>query len=476
MASYSLALQLRSAEQVVKAEIPKRATVTRVLLLCDVASTMLVIQMGLFTTPFLSLIPGFLLSFLSMGRWDWTDAQSECRWFDPRSMVVGLMAPTRYSVFGLTKRQTGAAVITAAMVFVRFACFIVVMQFVSSSALHADCREVASEDIEQEVKRCSEDQPAVLGNRCAAAISLCSALSGSMGLGKLLNLTYSFFPPAAFVLLLLTHVVGIFMQPALMRANEDKELRKKIKRQAKMFERQLDNGSLNESLMPGRRDLAIKIFFFLLDILSDVNCLYSFLRGGHLALAISQSVVFVASACFQMRTVSCRQFLKAILESWEAGVATNVLFKVLLAEKTFEAPLSLFLQYFSAFWVASDTFSFVSLLASMFLSTFGISSGLYASKHLLIEDFELVEDEIEISMVSADLSPQMIGAHPFQPKQDLPFPPPGMDSPGPNAANNVPSFPPPGMDQGKLPSFPPPGLNVEGKGPRRPGQFASATE
>lgn len=51
MASFSLALQLRAAERAVKADMPRRAMATRILLFCEVLSTMLVIQIGQFTHP-----------------------------------------------------------------------------------------------------------------------------------------------------------------------------------------------------------------------------------------------------------------------------------------------------------------------------------------------------------------------------------------------------------------------------------------
>lgn len=131
---------------------------------------------------------------------------------------------------------------------------------------------------------------------------------------------------AAFVFLILPRGDGL--QPAWMNAGENKELRKNIN-----FQHQVE--SLNESL-PGRMNLAMKIFFY---------------TWG---LAISQLVVFVVSAFFQARTVCSRKFLKAIADSWGAGVATNVLFKILLAEKTFEAPLSHFLAIFFGFASATE--------------------------------------------------------------------------------------------------------------------------
>lgn len=56
MASYSVALQLRAAQEVIKREMPLRSLATRVLLMCDVASALLLIQLGQFTHPATGLV------------------------------------------------------------------------------------------------------------------------------------------------------------------------------------------------------------------------------------------------------------------------------------------------------------------------------------------------------------------------------------------------------------------------------------
>jgi len=49
MASYSVALQLRAAEETIKRDMPCRSLATRLVLFCDVASTLLLFQLGQFT-------------------------------------------------------------------------------------------------------------------------------------------------------------------------------------------------------------------------------------------------------------------------------------------------------------------------------------------------------------------------------------------------------------------------------------------
>eukprot|EP00438_Fugacium_kawagutii_P027852 Skav201825 [mRNA] locus=scaffold1071:422401:423366:- [translate_table: standard] len=293
---------------------------------------------------------------------------------------------------------------------------------------------------------------------CTAQFTMCGALSGGIDLKKLLVLTYFFLPLLALMLLILTHLIGFRFEPPLVSVVENKELRKQIRHQAADLQRQLSRGGLKESLSCGRIDLAGKFLFFLLDIISDLNCLMSFLRSGLWGFAGAQFATLLVCGGFQLRVVCSGKFKKAIVDSWEAGVPTNVLQKIFLEEKTFEAPLSLFLQYYSAFWLTKDDVAFASLWMSICLSTVGISSGFYAAMHLSVFDLEDVRDEIQISMVSSDLSPTSFGTSSSQPPAVVPhFPPPGLDPPGP-----------PGLG-------PPPGLDIQPKS-RKPGQFASATE
>eukprot|EP00434_Breviolum_minutum_P025620 symbB.v1.2.022637.t1/scaffold2023.1/size92131/2 len=115
------------------------------------------------------------------------------------------------------------------------------------------------------------------------------------------------------------------------------------------------------------------------------------------------------------------------------GLPCNELQRILVEEKTFEAPLSLFIQYFSAFWLAGNDEAFFKLWLSIFLSSFGISSGLYLSNHVAIIDFEDLNDD------AADTT-----AHPSS--QQI----------GQVIVGTVPPWPPSQPGQAKLP--PPPGL------------------
>lgn len=77
----------------------------------------------------------------------------------------------------------------------------------------------------------------------------------------------------------------------------------------------------------------------------DINCFVSFCRYYSLyGVAALQFLILVACLFLQVRHVDRQKLKKAILDSWKAGIPTNTVLKILLEEKTFEAPISLFLQ------------------------------------------------------------------------------------------------------------------------------------
>eukprot|EP00434_Breviolum_minutum_P006288 symbB.v1.2.005548.t1/scaffold258.1/size251559/2 len=199
-------------------------------------------------------------------------------------------------------------------------------------------------------------------------------------------------------------------------------------------------------------------------MVTDALCLFSFVQNGSWGFATCQLVTIVVCGIFQFRKTNCRDFPQMLKDSWSAGLACNTLHRILLEEKTFEAPLSLFVQYFSAFYMAGDEFAFTSLWFSMALSTYGISTGLYLASHLTIVDLENEESDMKEDRDILSPSPRVLGQsaplgiQPSPPQAVLP-PPPGMGKP-----QTLP--PPPGMGLG---FFVP-------AGSKRPGQFASATE
>ena len=104
MESYSLALQLQAAQEVVSEKMPRRALVVKLLLFTEVASALLMVQLGQFTHAGLIVIPFFLTSLAAIHREHWTQS---IHLPDPRSVLLSVLSPKNYSMFGLRRRQEG---------------------------------------------------------------------------------------------------------------------------------------------------------------------------------------------------------------------------------------------------------------------------------------------------------------------------------------------------------------------------------
>lgn len=142
-----------------------------------------------------------------------------------------------------------------------------------------------------------------------------------------------------------------------------------------------------------------------------------------------------------------------------------------MGEKTFEAPLSLFFQYGSAFYGSRSFTTFGTLMVSILTSGIGIANGLYIANHLSFTD---VEDVDLNDQVMPPHFPNKLGAEPpeFQPsKIGHPVKHQPMTLPQPPGLQPTTLPQPPGLQPMTLPR--PPGL---GKKTRRPGQFVSDTE
>ena len=127
-----------------------------------------------------------------------------------------------------------------------------------------------------------------------------------------------------------------------------------------------------------------------------------------------------------------------------------------MGEKTFEAPLSLFFQYGSAFYGSRSFTTFGTLMLSILTSGVGIANGLYIANHLSFTDVEDVD--LNDQVMPPDLT-NKFGA-------ELPESQPSKIGPQPMTLPQ-----PPGLQPMALPQ--PPGL---GKTHRKPGQFVSDTE
>jgi len=303
---------------------------------------------------------------------------------------------------------------------------------------------------------------------CNARFRVCAMfLEASESLDTFILQVCCIAPPFSLALMVLIHLAGFIVakqtnQPSLMNVSENRELRLRIRRKACHFERQLQKEQLEHSIWWGRRCLEMNLLFFLVDISSDFFVLCNYFSAGTEISDIfgcCQLGILLVGFLYQFWCTSFRKLFLATCESWNVGMPCNRLQKVLMKEKTIEAPLSLFLQYFSAFYLNG---SLLSLSLSMLSSIFGIANSFYISRHLAVQEYDDVDDE---TVMKNGPVVCVVGAG----EARLP-PPPGLS--GADGKAKLP--PPPGI---KLPA--PPGLNpilpAQSNG-RKPGQFASATE
>lgn len=76
----------------------------------------------------------------------------------------------------------------------------------------------------------------------------------------------------------------------------------------------------------------------------DAICFVEFLQNGLWGFAACQGTIFIVSSILQFRNAGCKKIARLTLESWSMGLPCNELQRILVEEKTFEAPLSLFIQ------------------------------------------------------------------------------------------------------------------------------------
>ena len=120
MESYSLALQLQAAQEVIGEEMPRRALIVKMLLFTEVASALLMVQLGQFTHAGLIAVPFFLTSLAAIHREHWSQSMHLIP--DPRSVLLAVLSPKNYSMFGLRRRQQGVAAFLSIMIFLRLLC------------------------------------------------------------------------------------------------------------------------------------------------------------------------------------------------------------------------------------------------------------------------------------------------------------------------------------------------------------------
>ena len=121
MESYLLALQLRAAQEVVGEEMPRRALVAKMILFGEVASALLMIQLGQYTHAGLIAVPFFLASLIAIHREHWSRS---IELPDPRTVLVSVLSPQHYSLLGLRRKQEGVVRFVWSTILLRGLCLL----------------------------------------------------------------------------------------------------------------------------------------------------------------------------------------------------------------------------------------------------------------------------------------------------------------------------------------------------------------
>ena len=137
MAAFYWSIQLRAAEQVVRKQMPVRVLVVWVILFGEIASSLLMIQLGQYTHWAMCFIPFFLMSIVAMNREKWD--QEEWTW-DSRIYFLSMLTPKNFSFLGLRQKQKGALQFVLLSVAVRVACLMPLL-FILASKCPSTCFE-----------------------------------------------------------------------------------------------------------------------------------------------------------------------------------------------------------------------------------------------------------------------------------------------------------------------------------------------
>ena len=136
MESYSLALQLQAAQKLVNEKMPKRALVVKLLLFTEVASALLMVQLGQFTHAGFIVIPFFLASLVAIQREHWAHS---IHLPDPRVVLLSVLSAKNYSMFGLRRRQEGIGSYLATTIFLRILCLVPVAVTLNRECANPKC-------------------------------------------------------------------------------------------------------------------------------------------------------------------------------------------------------------------------------------------------------------------------------------------------------------------------------------------------
>ena len=526
MVSFSLALQQRAAEKAISQEMPwSRPLVTKLVLTCEITSALVILQLGQFIHEAFIVLALLIIPVLSEGvrlccltcreDVDTQHASKRCIGCNPRTMFASILTPAGFSNFGLGHRQKEGPQARRAILMGRFACLLGLLPFLFGCPLDNRLEELnCKEQIEtssfwlfpskedSESRLCQQlEEKIYKGANVTELVELCDAA----GVPRMLNssCTQNEFDPVAYFhchqgifkvsrscdgrfaacvlfnfdqsgptkllvqLYLVTPGLSIVVLLLLLVSTsnstvevpENHKLRARILQDAKQMEQELKSGQLEHSIWWERRRLEKTMAFIAADMLSDIVCLLIFFWQEDFSLAACQLTILVASILNQVWGFKGLQ----LSTSWTRGMPSDGLQRFMLKEKTFEAPMSLFVQFYSALYLKGDLLAMLFLWGSMILSTHAIVSAFYITRHISVADYDDEEEQkrtqaprLQPSRVPAPALGPVLPPRPGmapRPNGMLP-PPPGM-APRPNGM----VLPPPGMvprPNGMV--LPPPGM------------------
>ncbi|CAE7276143.1 unnamed protein product, partial [Symbiodinium necroappetens] len=157
-----------------------------------------------------------------------------------------------------------------------------------------------------------------------------------------------------------------------------------------------------ESSPKVKLQLWMEFVVFLLDYLSDYNCLRTFVVEGAHGVAAVQAVIIAAPVvldCLRGK-IQLVEVFRGLMESRKRGFPTDDFILALRSEKSLEAPLSMFLQFYTLLRSTRPS-SVWSLCISMPLSILGIAKHVHGT-------FELQILEGTATLPSTDQGPDLL--------------------------------------------------------------------
>ena len=132
----------------------------------------------------------------------------------------------------------------------------------------------------------------------------------------------------------------------LINAQEDRDLRKTVRRRAKKLEREMHQ---HEATVVQRSRAYVALSMFLFDLASDGSCIVQFILNGNIFFGVCQTVIVLVAGATELYKGNPKQLLLAFNEFRKTGVPSDRFLSILQSEQSLEAPLSFLLQYYSAF-------------------------------------------------------------------------------------------------------------------------------